>query len=118
MLNDGLLLRIYIEESSKIKGKTGYKYLLEYFKEKGFIGCTVSRGMMGYGHENILRTVDVFRLSLDLPVIIDVADTREKVMAAIPEVEEMVVHGLVIVQDVKYVRKTISDAEDDDSRNK
>ncbi|MCP1714765.1 PII-like signaling protein [Methanocalculus alkaliphilus] len=105
MLDDGLLLRIYIAESAKINGKTGYKVLVEYFKEKGFPGCTVFRGMIGFGHEKKLRTVDVFNLSLDLPVVIDLVDTSERIMAVVPEVEEMVEHGLVIIQQVQMIRK-------------
>ena len=105
MLQDGLLLRIYIAETAKIGDRPAYKYLVDYFREKGFPGCTVFRGMVGYGHENILHTADVLRLSLDLPVIIDVVDTREKVMPIVPDVEKMVEHGLVIIQDVQMIRK-------------
>ncbi|MDO8841505.1 DUF190 domain-containing protein [Methanocalculus sp.] len=105
MLDDGLLLRIYIAESAKIDDKTGYKALVEFFKGKGFPGCTVFRGMIGYGHEKKLRTVDVFNLSLDLPVVIDVVDTSERIMAVVPEVEKMVEHGLVTIQQVQMIRK-------------
>ena len=81
MLSDGMLLRIYISESASIEGRPAYKHLVEYFMDKGFPGCTVFRGMMGFGHEKKLKTVDVFRLSLDLPVVIDVVDTEERIMS-------------------------------------
>ena len=106
MLTDGMLLRIYIAESVRIKEKPGYKYLVDYFREKKFPGCTVFRGMVGYGHEYKIRTVDVLNLSLDLPVVIDVVDTEEKIMAVVPEVESMVEHGLVTVQKVQGGQKT------------
>jgi len=105
MLQDGLLLRIYIAESAMIDNQTGYRYLVDYFMKKGFPGCTVFRGMVGYGHENILRTVDVLRLSLDLPVVIDVVDTKEKILSVVPDIEKMVEHGLVTIQDVQMIRK-------------
>jgi len=105
MLQDGLLLRIYIAETALIENKPGYRFLVAYFMKKGFPGCTVFRGMVGYGHENILHTVDVFNLSLDLPVVIDVVDTREKIMAIVPDVEKMVEHGLVTIQQVQMIRK-------------
>jgi len=103
---DGMLLKIYIAESATIKGRPAYKYLVDYFKEKGFHGCTVLRGMAGFGHENVIHTVDVLRLSLDLPVTIEVVDTEEKIMEVLPEIESVVEHGQVIVQNVRMIRKT------------
>ena len=105
MLTDAMLLRIYVAESARIKEKPAYKYLVEYFKDKGFPGCTVFRGMVGYGHEYKIRTVDVLQLSLDLPVVIDVVGPKEKILAIVPEVEEMVEHGLITVQDVQIAKK-------------
>ena len=103
---DGILLKIYIAESAKIDGPPAYKYLVDYFKEKGFPGCTVLRGMAGFGHENVIHTVDVLRLSLDLPVTIEVVDTEEKIMAVLPEIEKFVEHGQVTLQDVRMIRKS------------
>jgi len=105
MLQNGLLMRIYIAESTKIKEKPAIRFLPEYFMKNGLTGCTLYRGMSGYGHENKLRTVDVFQFSLDLPVIIDVIDTKEKIEAVFPEVEAMIDDGLVMVQDVRMCRK-------------
>jgi PII-like signaling protein len=105
MLQNGLLMRIYIAESTKIKEKPAIRFLPEYFMKNGLTGCTVYRGMSGFGHENKLRTVDVFQFSLDLPVIIDVIDTKEKIMTVLPEVEKMIEDGLVTIQDVQMIRK-------------
>lgn len=105
MLTDAMLLRIYVAESARIKEKPAYKFLVEYFKDKGFPGCTVFRGMVGYGHEYKIRTVDVLQLSLDLPVVIDVVGEKAKILAVVPEVEGMVEHGLVTVQDVQVAKK-------------
>ena len=105
MLTDGMLLRIYVAESARIKEKSAYKFLVDYFLAKGFPGCTVFRGMAGFGHEYKIRTVDVLNLSLDLPVVIDVVDDEEKIMAVIPEVETMVEHGLVTVQKIQVGKK-------------
>jgi hypothetical protein len=105
MLTDGMLLRIYISESASYGDRPAYKYLVDYFREKGFPGCTVFRGMMGFGHEKQLRTVDVFRLSLDLPIVIDVVDTEERIMQIIPDIEKAVEYGLIITQKVGMIRK-------------
>jgi len=101
---DGLLLKIYIAESAKIDGRPAYKYLVDYFKEKGFHGCTVLRGMAGFGHESVIHTVDVLRLSLDLPVTIEVVDAEERIMAVLPEIEKVVEHGQITVQNVRMIR--------------
>lgn len=106
MLNDGMLLRIYISESAVFNGRPAYKHLVDLFMEKGFPGCTVFRGMVGFGHEKQLKTVDVLRLSLDLPVVIDVVDTEEHVMSVLPEVEKVVEYGLITTEKVGMIRKS------------
>ncbi len=105
MLSDGMLLRIYISESASIEDRPAYKYLVEYFMDKGFPGCTVFRGMVGFGHEKKLKTVDVFRLSMDLPVVIDVVDTEERIMQVLPDVEKVIQYGLIITEKVQMIRK-------------
>jgi uncharacterized protein len=105
MLQNGMLMRIYIAESTKVNEKPASRFLPEYFMKHGLTGCTVYRGMSGFGHENKLRTVDVLQFSLDLPIIIDVIDTKEKIMAVFPEVETMIDDGLVTVHDVQMIQK-------------
>jgi hypothetical protein len=105
MIENGLLLRIYLAESTTIGERPGYRFLVDFFMKRGLPGCTVYRGMGGFGHENVIRTVDVFQFSLDLPVIIDVVDTREKIMGILPEVEAMITDGLVTLQELQMIRK-------------
>jgi hypothetical protein len=105
MVQEGLLLRIYIAESTMINDLPGYRFLVAYFMKKGLKGCTVFRGMGGFGHENKLRTVDVFQFSLDLPVVIDVIDVPEKIRAVLPEIEDMIGDGLITLQDVHMIVK-------------
>jgi uncharacterized protein len=104
-MQDGMLLRIYMAEAAQINSVPGYKYLTEFFLKRDFPGLTVTRGMTGFGHEKLIRTVDVLHLSLDLPVVIDVVDTRERILEILPEIEALVEHGLVTVQDVQMIRK-------------
>lgn len=105
MFSEGLLLRVYLSETAKIDGQPAYKYLVDYFNKKGFPGCTVYRGLMGFGHEKEVRTFDVFRLSMELPVVVEIVDRAEHVMAVRDEVERMVGHGLIILQPVSMSRK-------------
>jgi uncharacterized protein len=88
-----------------IQGKTAYKYLLDLFREREFPGCTVFRSIAGYGHRKKIRTMNVVRLSMDMPIIIDVVDGESRIISVIPELEKLVQHGLIIIQDVTIVRK-------------
>jgi len=106
MIMDGILLKIYIAESAKIEDRPAYKYLVSYFKEKGFHGWTVFRGMAGFGHESIVHTVDVIGLSLDLPVTLEIVDAEDKIMAVLPEIEKYIEHGQIILQKVQMIRKS------------
>lgn len=105
MLVQAKLLRIYVAESEMIQGKPAYKHLVDFFRDNEFPGCTVFRSIAGFGHQKKIRTMNVVRLSMDMPIIIDVVDTGERILAVIPEVEQRVKHGLIIVQDVQIVRK-------------
>lgn len=105
MFSEGMLLRVYISESAVIEDQPAYRYLVWFFKKNGFPGCTVYRCLTGFGHEKELRTFDVIRLSLDVPVVVDVVDTRERVIAIRDEVERLVEHGLVIMHPVDMSRK-------------
>ncbi len=107
MFDDGMLLRMYIAESAKIGKKPAYKFLVEFFLSRGFPGCTVTRGITGFGHEHTIHTVDVLNFSFDLPLVIDVIDTRERILSIAEEIERegYVKHGLIMLQDVRMSRK-------------
>jgi len=105
MLSEGMLLRVYIAESARIGKKPAYKYLVELFHERGFPGCTVFRGMVGYGHEHTIHSIDVLNFSFDLPVVIDVVDTKERILGIAEEIEGLVEHGLVVIHEVMMGRK-------------
>ena len=77
MLQNGVLMRIYIAESTKINDKPASRFLVDYFMQKGLTGCTVYRGMSGFGHENKVRTVDVFQFSLTSRLL-STSSTRKK----------------------------------------
>lgn len=75
----GILLRIFIGESDKYEGKPLYRYLTEYLRENGFAGVTVLRGITGFGKASKIHSSDLLDLSSDLPVVIEVVDTSEKI---------------------------------------
>src|SRR2546422_843500 len=75
---EGYLLRIFIGESDRHDGKLLYEWIVLKAREEGLAGATVMRGMMGFGAHSRMHTFKIERLSQDLPIIIEIVDTREK----------------------------------------
>lgn len=99
-------LRIYIGESDRWRGKPLFVALLELLKKQGMAGASVFRGVAGFGARSRIHTAAVLRLSEDLPLVIDVVDTPEKVQMAVELVYPMVSEGLMTVEDVQVVKYT------------
>ena len=95
---DGCLLRIFIGESEKADGKPLYQWLVEKARAKELAGATVWRGMMGYGANSRIHTSKILRLSQDLPVIVEIVDTREKLETFLDEVDSMIKGGLATLE--------------------
>lgn len=99
-------LTIYIGEGDHWHHKPLYAAIVERAKEMGMAGATVSRGIMGFGARSRLHTASILRLSEDLPIVIEIVDTAERIEAFLPVLDEMVEEGLVMTWDVvveKYV---------------
>jgi len=101
---DGCLLRIFIGESDKWHGKPLYEAIVLRARELHLAGATVLRGPMGFGANSRLHTVKVMRLSEDLPMVIEIVDTREKIDAFLPQIDEMVQEGLVTLEKVQVIK--------------
>ena len=95
-----VLLRIYIGESDRYKGKPLYRYLVETFRKEGFYGATALRGITGFGQTSHVHTTSILRLSTDLPVVIEVVDSHEKIDEIKPLLDEVVSGGLITEQEV------------------
>ena len=92
------LMRVFIGESDKYEGKPLYEALLERFRKKGLAGATVLRGIAGFGASSKMHTDKVLRLSLDLPLIIEVVETEETIQAILPDLSEMIGGGLITLE--------------------
>ena len=101
--SEAILLRIFIGESATYKGKHLYKYLVEFFKKEGLAGATVLRGIDGFGKSSHVHTTSILRLSADLPIVVEVADTKEKIEAIKPRLDDMVTEGLITEEKVKII---------------
>jgi CBS domain-containing protein len=99
-------LRIYIGESDRWRGKALDAELLEILRAQGVAGATVFRGVAGFGAHSRIHTARIEVLSFDLPVVIEVIDTQEKIAAVLEIVYPMVREGLITVEDVQIVKYT------------
>lgn len=97
------LMRIFIGESDKHHGKPLYEALVELFRTRGFAGATVLRGITGFGSTSHVKTEKVLRLSLDLPIIIEVVETEEAIQAILPDLDQMIGGGLVTLERAKVI---------------
>ena len=96
---DGSLLRIFIGEADKFEGKPLYEWIVLKAREEGLAGATVLRGVMGFGaNTRLIRTFRFDTLSEDLPVIVEVVDTSEKLDHFVSLVEPHIKAGLVTLE--------------------
>jgi PII-like signaling protein len=100
---EGKLVRIFIGESDKHGRKPLYQAIVEMLRKEGMAGATVLRGIEGFGATSRLHTARILRLSEDLPIVIEVADTAERIEAIMPKLDEMVTEGLVTLERVEVV---------------
>jgi PII-like signaling protein len=100
---DAVLLRIFIGESDRWKHRPLYEAIVMKARELHLAGATVLRGPMGFGKSSRLHTAKVLRLSMDLPLVIEIVDTEEKVNELLPALEEMIGGGLVTLEKVKVI---------------
>ena len=98
---EGYLLRIFIGESDRHDGKLLYEWIVQSAKEEGLAGATVMRGMMGFGAHSRMHTFKIERLSQDLPVVIEIVDTREKLEKFLSLIDNEIQEGLATLEQVQ-----------------
>jgi PII-like signaling protein len=101
---EGQLLRIYIGELDKWHHQPLYEAIVLKAREMGLAGATVLRGPMGFGAHSHLHTAKILRLSEDLPVLIEIVDKEDKISAFLPELDKMVVDGLMTLEKVRVIK--------------
>ena len=106
---EGYLLRVFIGESDKHAGKPLYEWLVIQAREQGLAGATVLRGMMGFGaNSRVIQTFKIERLSEDLPIIVEIVDTKEKLEKYLESIESGIGAGLVTLEkaQIRFYRST------------
>ncbi|NJD67398.1 MAG: DUF190 domain-containing protein [candidate division NC10 bacterium] len=97
---EGYLLRIFFGESDRHSGKPLYEWVVLKAREQGLAGATALRGLMGYGAHSRLHTFKIERLSLDLPVVVEIVDSREKLEAFLDLIDDDITEGLATIEKV------------------
>ncbi len=97
------LMRLFIGESDKYHGKPLYEAVLQRFRAKGLAGATVLRGVAGFGASSVVHTEKVLRLSLDLPLIIEVVETEDAIQGVLPDLNEMIGGGLITLERARVI---------------
>src|SRR5512142_3147311 len=100
---DALLLRIFVGESDRHEHRPLYEAIVMKAREAGLAGATVLRGPMGFGKSSHLHTAKILRLSMDLPMVIEMVDSEEKIQSFLPELDRMMGGGLVTLEKVKVL---------------
>ncbi len=98
---DAMLLRIFIGEGDELKGAPLYQKIVEKAREQKLAGATVLHGPMGFGKSSHLHTAKILRLSMDLPMIIEIVDTEDKIQGFLPHLDGMIQGGLVTLEKVQ-----------------
>ena len=98
---DGKLLRVFIGESDRYEGLPLYEWIVRKGRENGLAGATVLRGIEGYGAHSQLHTAKILRLSSDLPVVVEIVDTEEKIESFLPLIDDAVGEGIATVEKVE-----------------
>src|SRR5271170_8258281 len=106
-----VLLRIFIGEDDRFGEHPLYEAIVLKAREHGLAGATVLRGPMGFGHSSRVHTAKILRLSEDLPVVIEIIDSEEKINAFLPALDGMVKGGLVSLEEVRILRYGTDQAE-------
>jgi PII-like signaling protein len=101
---DAVLLRIFIGESDRYQHRPLYEAIVLKARELELAGATVLRGPMGFGKSSHLHTAKILRLSMDLPIVIEIVDTAQKIDAFLPVLDEMMGGGLVTLEKMKVIR--------------
>ncbi len=103
MPSEGYLLRVFIGETDRYDGKALYEYIVLKARELNLAGVTVTRGIMGFGANSRVHTAKILRLSEDLPVVVEIVDTRENLQKLRPFLDAAVGEGLITMEPVEVI---------------
>jgi PII-like signaling protein len=98
-----VLMRIHIGERDRYRGKPLYEAIVEVLRSRHYAGATVLRAIMGFGANARLHSDRVELLSLDLPIVVEVIETEERITEILPEIDAMITSGLITLERAKVI---------------
>jgi hypothetical protein len=109
---EGCLLRLFLGEADRHERMPLYEWIVRRARDRGLAGATVLRGLEGYGAHSRLHTAHILRLSTDLPIVIEIVDTRERLEAFLEELDPVIHEGLATLErvEIKFYRSGKSGA--------
>jgi hypothetical protein len=106
MIGEKVLMRIFIGEQDRFHHRPLFEALVEMFQKEGFAGATVLRCLSGFGAHSVYHTQHLLDISADLPMIVEVVDTQEKIDAIMPRIDEMMTGGMITQEKATVIRYT------------
>jgi PII-like signaling protein len=100
---EAVLLRIFLGEADRYQGRPLYEALVLKAREMHLGGATVLRGPMGFGHSSRLHTTKILRLSEDLPLVVEIVESADKINAYLAVIDLMMVSGLITLEKVQVL---------------
>ena len=104
LIGENVLMRIFIGEADRYNHQPLYEALVELFRKEGFAGTTVLRGMCGFGAHSVFHTQKLLDLSADLPLVVEVVDTQEKIDAIMPRIDNMMAGGMITLEKTTVIK--------------
>ncbi len=103
-IGEKVLMRIFIGESDKYGHASLHEALVELFRKEGFAGATVLRGVAGFGAHSVYHTDKLLRLSVDLPLVVEVVDDQDRIDAIMPRIDAMMSGGMITLEKATVIR--------------
>lgn len=97
------LLRIFIGESDRYQGRPLHETIVLEARKRGMAGATVLRGIMGFGADSRMHTAKILRLSEDLPIIVEIVDSPERIAEFLPDLDKMMDEGLITLERARVI---------------
>lgn len=104
LIGEQQLMRIFIGEGDRYNHRPLYEALVELLRKEGFAGATVLRGVCGFGANRVYHTQKLLDLSADMPIVIEVVDSQEKINAIMPQIDAMMGGGMITLEKVAVIK--------------
>ena len=105
-IGEKTLMRIFVGETKRQGHRPLYEALVELFLQEGFAGATVLKGVAGFGAHRVYHTLKLMDLSVDLPVVIEVVESQERIDAVMPKVDALMSGGMITLEKATVIRYT------------